>query len=156
MYLLDTNHCTQLIDGNAAVIQRVLVAGETSVATCVIVRGELLDMVYRSERVASNLAKIQAFLSDIRVYWVDEQTADYYGGLKAALFARFGPKEKSKRRRFTLSQLGVSDNDLWIAAVALQYGLTIVSFDSDFARIQQVRVLNVENWITKTAETNSP
>lgn len=81
MYLLDTNHCTQLIDGNAAVIERVQSVGESSVATCVIVRGELMDMAYRSERVPSNMAKIQAFLSDINVYWVDEQTADFYGNL---------------------------------------------------------------------------
>lgn len=147
MYLLDTNHCTQLIDGNVAVAEHVGMAGEASMATCVIVRGELMDMAHRSERVTSNLTKIRAFLRDINVYLIDEQTADIYGELKAALFARFGPKEKSKRRRFTLSQLGVSDNDLWIAAVALRHNLILVSADTDFDRLQQVRTLAIENWL---------
>lgn len=147
MYLLDTNHCTQLIDGNVAVAEHVGMVGETSMATCVIVRGELMDMAHRSERVISNLTKIRAFLRDINVYLIDEQTADIYGELKAALFARFGPKEKRKRRRFTLSQLGVSDNDLWIAAVALRPDLILVSADTDFDRLQQICTLKIENWL---------
>ncbi len=146
MYLLDTNHCSRLILGDALLAQRVAEAGEETVGTCVIVAGELLDMAHRSERAAANLPRFREFLEDIALYSVDEVTAAVYGEFKAALFAKFGPKEKEKRRRFTLSQLGVGENDLWIAAIALQHGLTVISADEDFTRLQQVRPFALENW----------
>ncbi|MEH1839586.1 MAG: hypothetical protein V7L20_12635 [Nostoc sp.] len=37
---------------------------------------------------------------------------------------------------------------MWIASIALQQNLTIVSADSDFQRIQQVRILSIESWFT--------
>ncbi len=39
------------------------------------------------------------------------------------------------------------ENDLWIAAIALQNNLTVVSSDSDFLRIQQVRKFALESWV---------
>ncbi|MEH2339281.1 hypothetical protein [Nostoc sp.] len=55
--------------------------------------------------------------------------ANTYGQLKAALFNEFPPKEKSKRRKTKITDLGFAENDLWIA---LQQNLTIVSADRDF------------------------
>lgn len=60
---------------------------------------------------------------------------------------QFGPKEKTKRRKTKITELGFDENDLWIAAIALQHNLTIVSADSDFQRIQQARALSVECWL---------
>ncbi|GAA5530726.1 hypothetical protein Hgul01_04549 [Herpetosiphon gulosus] len=65
-------------------------------------------------------------------------TAHTYGSLKAAVLQHFGPKEKAKQRHTALHQRGFSENDLWIAAIALQYQLTLVSMDSDFQRMQAV------------------
>ncbi|MCC5644109.1 hypothetical protein LC607_14355 [Nostoc sp. CHAB 5824] len=48
------------------------------------------------------------------------------------MFNQFAPKEKSKRRKTKITDLGFGENDLWIAAIALQQNLTIVSADSDF------------------------
>jgi tRNA(fMet)-specific endonuclease VapC len=147
MYLLDTNHCSSLMDGVPSVVQRLREVDETNVATCVIVCGELTDMAYRSERVQGNVTKVSGFLTAIGVYTISQQTAEIYGRLKSDAFMRFGPKEKAKRRHFTLGQMGVGENDLWIAAIALQHGLTIVSADSDFARLQQIRPFLMENWL---------
>ena len=47
-----------------------------------------------------------------------------------------------------MTNLGFDENDLWIAAIALQHRLTIVSSDSDFPRIQQVvKSISVESWV---------
>lgn len=147
MYLLDTNHCSLAIIGNTNVLQRLGVVENALITTCAIVQGELVDMAERSERRESNLALIQSFLTGIYIYNVDGFTATLYGELKAALFNQFAPKEKSKRRKTKITNLGFDENDIWIAALALQHNLTIVSSDGDFQRIQQVRALSVESWL---------
>jgi tRNA(fMet)-specific endonuclease VapC len=43
--------------------------------------------------------------------------------------------------------LGFDENDLWIAAIAYQHNLIVVSADSDFQRIQQVKTLSVDSWV---------
>src|SRR5204863_7859704 len=120
--------------------------GDTPVSTCVIVRGELVFMAEKSQRRTSNLTLVHRFLQDIRTYGVDEETADIYGQFKADILRRFGPKEKSKLRRAKIEGLGISENDLWIAAIALRNGLTIVSADSDFQRMREVRAFQLESW----------
>ena len=147
MYLLDTNHCSAIILGEPNVIRRIAEVEESNIATCVIVQGELRYMMENSANRETNLARLTEFLEDIRLYGVTEDTATIYGQLKAGLMRQFGPKEKSKRRKTQITDLGFDENDLWIAAVGLQHGLTIVSADRDFQRIQQLRALSVESWL---------
>lgn len=111
------------------------------------VQGELTYMVEKSTQKETNRARLAEFLEDIRVYLVTEDVATIYGQLKAALFNQFAPKEKGKRRKTKITDLGFDENDLWIAAIALQHNLTVVSADSDFQRIQQVRTLSLESWV---------
>lgn len=107
-------------------------------------------MAQNSEQRERNLARVQMFLQDIRLYFMDEETADIYGQFKAEIIARFGPKEKSRRRRTRIEELGVHENDLWIASTALRHGLTVASSDSDFPRMLQVRAIPLENWFDNT------
>lgn len=148
MYLLDTNHCSLLLDGHAGIAERLRRLDGARVATCVIVQGELLYMVHASDRGTTNRAALDAFLQTVQILSIDDETADGYGRLKAALFRRFGPREKAKLRRTTLGQLGFSDNDLWIAVIAQRHGLILVSSDSDFARVAEVIPLAHESWLT--------
>jgi tRNA(fMet)-specific endonuclease VapC len=147
MYLLDTNHCSFAILGNSNVLNRLAAIENSLVSTCVIVQGELVDMAERSQRQEDNLALIHRFLMGIYIHNIDESTATMYGQLKAGLFNQFAPKEKNKRRKTKITDLGFDENDLWIAAIALQHNLTVVSADSDFKRIQQVKTLTVESWL---------
>ncbi len=105
-------------------------------------------MAARSQKQQINLALVRNFITGIYIYNIDQETANTYGQLKAALFNQFAPKEKSKRRKTKIADLGFDENDLWIASIALQQNLTIVSADSDFQRIQQVRTLSIESWFT--------
>lgn len=147
MFLLDTNHCSKLIDGDAEAARGFNEKGTVLVATSVIVRVELMFKVSRFARPDENRARIEAFLRKIGLYLLDEQTADAYGELKEAAIRHFGPKSNLKRRKITAADLGISDNDLWIAATALRHGLTIVSADKDFDRVGQAHPLTVESWL---------
>jgi tRNA(fMet)-specific endonuclease VapC len=67
MYLLDTNHCSRLIEGHPEIIKRLTSLNDAPVATCAIVRGELMFMAYKSERKTENLDQVQGFLGDIDI-----------------------------------------------------------------------------------------
>lgn len=119
---------------------------ETYVAISAVVRAELIYMALNSSRRESNLARVHAFLSGIDALPIDNATAQTYAEVKAALMNRFGPRERAARRRFVLRAVGVSENDLWIAATALSFELAVVSADEDFHRVAEVCPLRVECW----------
>jgi len=148
MYLLDTNHCSYLLRKESTVYSRAIAISTENLATCVIVQGELFFMAENSGQKQQNLADVNDFLQYLRIYHTDENTAAVYGQLKAVLMEQFAPKEKSQRRRTKITDIGFDDNDLWIAAIALQHNLTLVSSDSDFQRLQTVRDLSLETWYT--------
>ncbi|NJL35025.1 MAG: type II toxin-antitoxin system VapC family toxin [Chloroflexaceae bacterium] len=145
-YLLDTNHCSRLLQGDRDMVQRLTELDAATVATSVIVRGELVFMVEKSERKIANFRRLETMLARLTMYSIDTDTADWYGTLKAALLDRFGPKEKSKRRKIKIEAIGVTENDLWIAATAKRHGAIIVSADRDFERIAAITDLVREYW----------
>jgi tRNA(fMet)-specific endonuclease VapC len=147
MFLLDTNHCSYAILGNTQILDRLANLGNVSISTCTIVKGELVDMTARSQQRQANLALVQRFLLGLNIYPIDQTTAEIYGNLKAAVFDRYAPKDKTQRRRTSITQLGIGENDLWIAAVALQHQLTLLTTDRDFFRIQAVQSFNLESWV---------
>ncbi|HEY9798863.1 MAG TPA: type II toxin-antitoxin system VapC family toxin [Leptolyngbyaceae cyanobacterium] len=147
MYLIDTNHCSYLMEGLPSVVEHLRSLGQVQLATSVIVAGELRFMAQNSHQKAANLIKIKAFLRQINLYGIDKETTEIYGDFKSEIIKQFGPKEKSQRRTTKLISIGISENDLWIAATALRHSLIIVSSDSDFVRMQQVRELALENWV---------
>ncbi len=84
--------------------------------------------------------------------------AEQYGELRAWLFNNFGPKaKKSKVKRAeelvnptTGKELGIDENDIWIAAQARTHNFVLVTHDSrgNFGKIleQFAPVLVVEDW----------
>ena len=150
MYLLDTNHCSFIIRKEPNVIQRLDELEIVRIATSVITQGELTYMAENSERKEYNLEQVNSFLKTVYVLDVDGSTSRIYGRLKASLMNQFAPKEKSQRRRTKITDIGFDDNDLWIASIALQHDLTLVSADGDFRRIQAIRNLSLETWYTPT------
>ena len=146
MYLLDTNHCSLILLENPTILKRIEEVGESNTATTIITAGELIYMAENSSYRKQNLTRINALLEDIRVYYIDEETARIYGKIKAALIKQFGPKPKTKRKTTKTTELGFDENDLWIAATAIRNQLTLVSADTDFPRIQTVINFSLVNW----------
>ncbi|MEA5617499.1 type II toxin-antitoxin system VapC family toxin [Cronbergia sp. UHCC 0137] len=146
-YLLDTNHCSYIINGNSQVTDALKSCAGLTIGVSIITYAELLYMTEKSALKSQNLGAVQVFLSHVDLYFIDEEIAIIYSHLKASIFNYFAPKDKSKRRSVSIEKLGFSDHDLWIAATAIQHNLTLVSADSDFRRIHQVQPFSLESWV---------
>lgn len=146
-YLLDTNHCSYIINGDPKVTDKLKFHSADTIGVSIITHAELLYMAEKSALKTQNLGAIHRFLAEVDLYFLDEETASIYSHLKAAVFNQFAPKDKSKRRNVSIESLGFGDHDLWIAATAIQHDLTLISADSDFQRIYQVSPFSLESWV---------
>jgi tRNA(fMet)-specific endonuclease VapC len=145
-YLLDTNHCSYIINGDPQIVDALNSRPASVIGISIITYAELLYMTEKSTRTVQNRIAVESFLVDVDLYLIDEETAIIYSRLKTSVFNHFAPKDKNKRRSTTMSNLGFSDHDLWIAATTIQHSLTLVSADSDFKRINQVQTFSLESW----------
>ncbi len=146
MYLLDSNHCSRILEGDEALVSRIWSLRDEFVSISVIVHSELMYMALNSDRRCTNLPTIMEYLQTVVTLRTDNPVADRFAENKTAIFIRWGPRSRTVRRRTTLAQLGFSDNDLWIAATAVRHALRLVSSDGDFRRIPQVIDLTVDDW----------
>jgi tRNA(fMet)-specific endonuclease VapC len=94
----------------------------------VVVVGELIFGALKSTRVDKNIARIDEFVSANSVLSCDLDTAGHYGQIKCRLRGKGRP---------------LPENDIWIAALALQHDLTLVSRDEHF---QEINDLQFTKW----------
>lgn len=125
-YLLDTNVAIALFAGDLAVQEKVRNA-EYIVAVPPVI-GELCFGAQKSNRVTENLHKIDILVQQSIVFPCDLETAQWYGIIKNQLRRKGRP---------------IPDNDLWIAAIAMQRGLILVTRDAHF---DEVESLQIERW----------
>jgi len=148
MYLLDTNHFSRLLTGNSQLAERLESAGRAKFAICPIIQGEMTFMVLRSSQREENEEKLARLLSRTPIHPIDSHIAEAYADLRHRLFLRFAPHSARRRQKLTVERIGFDENDLWIAATALSLGLTVLTEDSDFARMTEaVPSLRHENWL---------
>jgi tRNA(fMet)-specific endonuclease VapC len=85
---------------------------------------------------------------------IRKTTRIYYGMLRARLFETYAPREKRRRGLrpeqlidpVTSRELGIQENDIWLAAQALEFNLVLVTNDT-MERIRDVcKELQIENW----------
>ncbi len=76
MYLLDTNHCSKILEENPAVLNKLRENSEKGFGISVITRGELIFMVEKSEKKAENLSRVSEFIEAIDIYTIDAAIAD--------------------------------------------------------------------------------
>jgi tRNA(fMet)-specific endonuclease VapC len=118
--LIDTNIYTSALKGDhetIAVLQRV-----NEIGVCSITIGELLSGFKAGNKEKKNREELAEFLDTprIHVYGVDENTAEFYSEVLNNL------RKKGKP---------IPTNDIWIAAVAFQYGLPLFTKDKHFKHV---------------------
>ena len=124
-FLPDTNAAVAYLNGDEA-IETLLVSGQLFLSS--IVLGELYFGAENSARREQNLIRVSSFATGRSILDCDAETARLYGQIKKALRAKGKP---------------IPQNDTWIAAQALQHGLTLITRDAHF---QQVDGLPVVTW----------
>lgn len=124
-FLLDTNIVIAFLTNDKS-IQRPNPAYQLYVSCTVI--GEMFYGALNSNQIEENTDRLVEFVRDTVSVPCDDDTARVYGEVKAALRKMGRP---------------IPDNDIWIAAVAMQHSLSLVSRDEHFANIDQ---LNLVRW----------
>jgi tRNA(fMet)-specific endonuclease VapC len=124
--LLDTNIVIRLLEGDRDIRGRL--SPEVELLVSVIVMGELYFGAANSAQADYNLRRINRFLRKTVVLECNLETAYEYGIIRNELRLKGRP---------------IPDNDLWIAAMARQYGVTLVSGDRHFADVER---LKLEQW----------
>ncbi len=124
--LLDTNIVIALFAGEPAVIQAL--EQRVSLYLCVPVLGELQYGALASARVQQNLSRLEELSRRVAVLPCDSRTAKFYSEVK------FGLRKKGRP---------IPENDVWIAALAMQHNLTLLTRDSHFRTVQSLDVETV-------------
>ncbi len=122
-FLLDTNIVIALFAKERKVLQKLQKADRVFLSSIAV--GELLYGAHKSSQVRGNVARIEEFAAANSVLACDLETARHYGRIKDRLRRNGRP---------------LPENDIWIAALARQYGLTLVSRDAHFTEVENLPV----------------
>ena len=125
-YLLDTNIIIQMFTGDPTIQEKMLNGNNLFLASPAL--GELYYGAQKSDKVTENLHRINTFVENHIFLSCDLETAQWFGIIKNQL-----------RRKGRL----IPDNDIWIAAIAMQYNLILVTRDAHF---DEVESLQTERW----------
>ena len=118
--LIDTNIYTHAFKGDPDTITILRYARE--IAICPISIGELLAGFSMGGKEKQNREELAEFLDAprVRIYAIDEETSEFYSIILRGLRKKGRP---------------IPTNDIWIASVALQHGLSLFTKDRHFENI---------------------
>jgi tRNA(fMet)-specific endonuclease VapC len=120
--LLDTNIIIALFADEAAVKDQLARVDEVFVPGIAV--GELYFGAHKSGRSQKNLARIDEFAANSIVLGCDTDTARHYGEIKNLLRLKGRP---------------LPENDIWIAAIAFQHDLLLITRDEHFNEIENFK-----------------
>jgi tRNA(fMet)-specific endonuclease VapC len=120
-YLLDTNAVIAFLRNDEKIVEKIKEKAEIYMPVTVV--GELYFGAFKSRKREENLKKISKLLEDMIVLENNVQTARVYGEIKKIL------KHKGKP---------IPENDIWIAAIAKQYNLLLITTDIHFNEIEDL------------------
>ncbi len=122
-FLLDTNIIIELLNGNSKI--SALIEKMSDIFISAIVIGELYYGAFNSSHKKRNLKKLEEFIIVSSIIEINTETSKYYGEIKVEL------KKIGKP---------IPENDLWIAAIANQYNLTLITKDKHFKNVKSLKV----------------
>ncbi|HET9401721.1 MAG TPA: type II toxin-antitoxin system VapC family toxin [Candidatus Acidoferrales bacterium] len=123
--LLDTNAVIALFLHDKSALQQF---ADDELFLCAPVLGELCYGALKSAHPETNLERVEEFAASLPVLPCDLETARQYGFTKDRLRLKGRP---------------IPENDIWVAAVAIQHGLSVASRDNHFAEVDG---LHVRRW----------
>ncbi|BAY98749.1 PilT protein domain protein [Tolypothrix tenuis PCC 7101] len=123
-YLLDTNIIIALFANEVEVKNSLAQADEVFIPSIAV--GELFYGARKSGRAKENLQRIDEFIANNTVIECNTETARYYGEVKHKLRFKGRP---------------LPENDIWIAALTLQYNLTLVTRDAHFQEVENLQTI---------------
>lgn len=124
---LDTNVYSGFMRGVPAAVDALRAAREIHLP--LIVLAELLAGFAAGARLTKNREELERFMASPRVSLLkpDERTARHYADIFVALRASGAP---------------IPTNDLWIAALARQHRISLLTFDAHFQAVPGLTVLH--------------
>lgn len=125
-YLLDTNIISAWLEKDTTIAQKIEEAAQVFIP--VIVLGELHYGARFSTKIDYNLYNISRVISNYVVLLIDEASCNHYGIIKATLRRKGKP---------------IPENDIWIAAIAVQHDLIVATRDAHFNEVDD---LTTELW----------
>jgi tRNA(fMet)-specific endonuclease VapC len=123
-YLLDTNIIIALFANDIAVKNQLVNAEEIFIPSVAI--GELFYGARKSGRSQGNLERIEEFIARNPVIGCDVETAREYGEVK---------------NRLRLKGRPLPENDIWIASVAIQYNLILITRNAHFQEVENLQTV---------------
>src|SRR5687768_9881257 len=115
----DTNIYIDVMKGDKAIAQKLELFSEVYLSP--IVLAELYFGAYRSANPQKHISKILIVIQNCKLLTINEVTSELFAKIKIALFSRGKP---------------IPENDIWIAASALQYKLPLFTLDKHFDEIE--------------------
>lgn len=144
-YLLDTNAASVLWDRRHRDHQKItgFLTGiaESPTWVSIVVLGEVeYGLKIVPQLAEDRQAEVRRQMARFpRILDMNKHTVEPYSDLRAALFKKHSPKDRRGRlttkwpedlqERTSAKELGVQENDLWIAAQAIQYNLVLITDD---------------------------
>jgi tRNA(fMet)-specific endonuclease VapC len=123
--LLDTNVIIKLLNGDGETVKFLDNTNGIFYIPCITV-GELYYGANKSKQKNNNIRLFNEFVSEYPILDINKNTAEVYGIVKHNLL-KIG---------FT-----IPENDLWIASIAIENGLVLISYDKHFMNIENLRLL---------------
>jgi tRNA(fMet)-specific endonuclease VapC len=125
-YLVDTDWVVHYLNGRQDIVARLDVLKHQGLGLSTVSLGELYEGVYYSRDPEGDERGLNDFLQGVNLVSLDEETAKLFG---------------RQRGRLRADGMIIGDSDIWIAATALQYNLTLLTNNRrHFERIEGLRI----------------